>query len=44
MQIALCHFDLMSKGDGINGEFIVKVPGIAATKDVEYMISYVIQK
>lgn len=44
MGIGFCHFDLTAKEEGIKGEFIVKVTGIACPKDTEYVISYVVQK
>ena len=43
MGIALCHFDLTAKEEGIKGEFIVKVPGITVQNDIEYIISYVME-
>ena len=40
MGIALCHFDLAAKEDGLNITFAVNDPQIAAETDTEYIASY----
>lgn len=38
--IALCHFALAAKEGGMNVDFQIDDPGIAAEADIEYMASY----
>lgn len=42
MGIALCHFALAAKEDGLNIRFDVTDPGIAYGDDIEYIASYII--
>ena len=43
MGIALCHFALAAEGDGLNVQFRIGDPGIAAEPDTEYIASYLLQ-
>lgn len=43
MGIALCHFDLTAKEDGLNIQFCIEDPGIKAESDMEYIASYLIR-
>ena len=38
--IALAHFDLTMKENGINGSFAVEDPGFAADDSIEYIVTY----
>lgn len=38
--IALCHFALAAEESGLNAEFYINNPGIAAEADMEYIASY----
>ncbi|MDE5866305.1 MAG: nitroreductase, partial [Lachnospiraceae bacterium] len=42
--IALCHFDLAAKENGINVSFSVSDPGITADTDTEYIASYLLSQ
>ena len=42
MGIAMCHFELTSKGLGIDGKWQISDPGsISAPQDTEYVVSWV---
>ena len=43
MGIALCHFALAAEEGGLNVQFCISDPGIAAEPDTEYIASYLIQ-
>ena len=41
--IALCHFALTAEENGLNIQFCISDPGIAAEPDTEYIASYLFQ-
>ena len=43
MGIALCHFALAAEESGLNIQFCIGDPGIAAEPDTEYIASYLLQ-
>ena len=43
MGIALCHFALTAEESGLDLQFCISDPGIAAESDTEYIASYLIQ-
>lgn len=40
MGVALCHFALAAEESGLNPQFRISGPGIAAEPDTEYIASY----
>ena len=38
--IALCHFDLTAKEDGMDGHFVFGDPGISAPAETRYIVTY----
>ena len=42
--IALCHFALAAKENGIEAQFQISDPGITTENDVEYMASYLLSR